>query len=352
MTASAHRLIPGSRKGDTQLVPRIESWLRERVGLRAQISIVPRESEGSGFSSDLYFIEVSGRTTDERDRGAWVLRRERSRDGLFPESDFGIESRIQRALARSDVPVPAVHWIEEDSAVLDGRFYVMERVEGDALPHLNQGGWIAEASPRLRAQLWHSGLRALARIHTIDWEGVGLSGLRSALRGATPLEAEFAWWWRLYSRHSEPLFTALIEQAFGWLRSAMPEQERFGLCWGDARHQNMLFRAGECVAVLDWEMASLGAPEKDLGFLLAASRTLEEMGVPRLEGFSSRAETIEIYESFTGRPSRGLDYYEAFAMLRMLIIQARFMRLGLMPRTPQRLEDHAVARLLRAFVGG
>jgi aminoglycoside phosphotransferase (APT) family kinase protein len=273
-------MIPGSRKGDPRVVPRIVSWLREHVGPRAGISVVPREVGGSGFSSDLYFIEVSGAEADERDRGAWVLRRERSRDALFPEADFTIESRIQRALAGSDVPVPAVRWIEDDPAVLDGRFYVMERVRGDALPHMNDGGWVAAASPRLRAQLWRSGLGALARIHAFDWEGATLSGLRSALHGASPLESELAAWWRLYSHYSEPAFAPLVERAFERLRSATPEEERLVLCWGDARHQNMLFRDGECVAVLDWEMAALGAPEKDVAFLLAASRTLEEMGVP------------------------------------------------------------------------
>jgi aminoglycoside phosphotransferase (APT) family kinase protein len=122
------------------------------------------------------------------------------------------------------------------------------------------------------------------------------------------------------------------------------------LCWGDARHQNLLFRGARCVAVLDWEMASLGAPEKDVAFMLAASRTVEEMGVSRLDGFRGREETIARYEVFSGRTLRHLDYYEGFALLCMLVIQARFARLGLMSAEPGPVEQNPVARLLRRFV--
>jgi aminoglycoside phosphotransferase (APT) family kinase protein len=342
--------VPGRRRSRTDLVPRIEAWLRARVGGRAEITIAPREAEGGGFSSDLYFVEVSGGTVGERERGSWVLRRERTQDSLFPLADFSAESQIQQALGRNgSVPVPDILWVEDDRAVLDGRFYVMERIHGDALPHLNDRGWVAEASPRQREALWREGLHALAAIHAFDWERAGLGRLRRA--GDRPqLAGHLDYWEWLYQSQSEPAFAPLVRSAFDRLRRTMPAEQHCSLCWGDARHQNMLFRDGRCVAVLDWEMATLGAPETDVAFLLASCRVIEDSGIERLEGFPSREETARLYETISGGPLRDLPYYEGFALLRMLVIQARFMRLGLMPRDPQPIEENAVARLLRDFV--
>jgi aminoglycoside phosphotransferase (APT) family kinase protein len=344
--------VPGRRTARTDLVPRIEAWLRERVGQPAQIAIAPREAEGGGFSSDLYFIQVSGSAVGEPERGNWVLRRERTQDSLFPLADFAAESQIQQALGRnSSVPVPDILWVEDDPEVLDGRFYVMSRIRGDALPHLNDRGWIAGASPSQRATLWCAGLQALAAIHAFDWRRAGLGRLRRD-RDRAQLAGDLDYWEWLYDHQSEPAFAPVVRSAFDRLRRAIPEEEPCALCWGDARHQNMLFRDWQCVAVLDWEMATLGAPETDVAFLLTSCRVIEESGIERLEGFPSRAETVRLYETFSGRRLRNLDYYEGFALLRMLVIQARFMRLGLMPSAPQPIEENVVARLLRDFVDG
>jgi len=346
--ASNDTMTPGRRSVSRRpdLVPRIESWLRDRVGRGAAVRVVPREVDGGGFSSELFFVDVDGGVRDDAPAsGEYVLRLERVEDALFPSADFSIEYRLQRALGTTGaVPVPAIPWVEEDPSILGGRCYVMERIRGDVLPHFNDSGWVARASAAQRAQLWRSGIDALAALHAIDVRQAGLESI-----GESDLRADLDSWRRLYERDSERAFPALLGAAFERLEGEIPKDEQRSVCWGDARHQNMVFRGFECVAMLDWEMATQGEPEKDLAFLLTACRTVEEAGIERLSGYPSRAESVEIYEAASGRRLRHLAYYEGFSLLRMLVIQTRFMKLGLMP-SGSAIEDNPVARLLERFL--
>ena len=96
------------------------------------------------------------------------------------------------------------------------------------------------------------------------------------------------------------------------------------LCWGDARIPNMIFRAGRCVAVLDWEMVTLGNPEQDLGWWIFMDwHHSAGIEIPRLEGLPSRQQTVARYEEWMERPVRHLEYYEVFAALRFAVIMIR-----------------------------
>ena len=96
------------------------------------------------------------------------------------------------------------------------------------------------------------------------------------------------------------------------------------LCWGDARLPNLIYREDEVVGVLDWEMAFLGDPEADLGWWLFMHwATGEGYGLPPLDGFPGRDETIRRYQAVTGRPVEHAFFNEVFAALRFGAIMAR-----------------------------
>ena len=114
------------------------------------------------------------------------------------------------------------------------------------------------------------------------------------------------------------------EAALRWLEANRPAGEPVALCWGDSRIPNMVFRDNRCVAVLDWEMVTLGNPEQDLGWWVFMDwHHSAGIDVPRLEGFPSREQTVERYEQLTGRPVRNLEYYEVFAAFRFAVIMIR-----------------------------
>jgi len=113
----------------------------------------------------------------------------------------------------------------------------------------------------------------------------------------------------------------------------------------------MIFREGRCVAVLDWEMVSLGSPEADLAWFLFLDRHHSEgVGTPRLPGFPSREATVERYAERTGHAPRHLHYYEVFAAFRFSVIMIRLAQqlqvLGLLPADSDFETNNIPSRLL------
>ncbi|MFD0856369.1 phosphotransferase, partial [Actinomadura adrarensis] len=96
------------------------------------------------------------------------------------------------------------------------------------------------------------------------------------------------------------------------------------MLWGDSRIGNIIFRDGRPRAVLDWEMAVLGAPEEDLAwFMFIDKHHSQGMEVPRLAGFPSYEATVARYEELLGRPMRNLEYYEILSGFKFAVIMAR-----------------------------
>ncbi len=247
---------------------------------------------------------------------------------MFQEYDLARQFRIMEILAATDVPVPRVLWFESDPSILGASFYVMERVEGRIptdTPPYHVGGWVTEIEPATRAAIWWSGLETLARIHRLDHRALGLDFLAPPPPGSTCLERQLGFYTRFlaWAARGKPQPTS--EAALVWLERNRPrDPEPVGICWGDARIGNMIFQDGRCVAVLDWEMATLGDPEQDLAWYLFFDRHHSEgCGAPPLPGFPSREESIARYEEWTGRTTRHVAYYEIFAAFRFAVIMIR-----------------------------
>lgn len=287
--------------------------------------------EATGFSSDTLLFDFSWREHGENRSAPVVVRLEPSGFQVFPSYEIAWQYRLMDALGRVGVPTPRMLWLEENPSALGARFYVMERIDGQVPPDrppYHMHGWLLDAPPSERAAIWRSGIDAMARIHTADWRALGFQFLDRPEHGETGIDQQLGY----YERYLEWALAGdrhpACEQALRWLRANQPTGETLRLCWGDARIGNMIFRDGRCAAVLDWEMATLGNPVQDLAWYLYLDRHhCEGIGVPRLEGFPSRDETIAQWERATGLSARkSIDYYEIFAGLRFAAIMIRVSR--------------------------
>jgi aminoglycoside phosphotransferase (APT) family kinase protein len=129
-----------------------------------------------------------------------------------------------------------------------------------------------------------------------------------------------------------------------------------GLVWGDARIANQIFDDFRCVAVLDWEMASLGDPIQDLAWYCFFDRLFADgLGQARLPGIPSRDATAARYEDLTGRAPRNLDYYEVFAAFRFAVILQRVAGLmiaaGGLPADTDFATNNFATAMLTALIG-
>jgi aminoglycoside phosphotransferase (APT) family kinase protein len=301
----------------------LEEWFRARHPRATAVRVGPLSGpSATGFSSDTLLFDLRLEEDGARATRALVCRAEPSGFGVFPRYDVALQYRIMDALAATDVPVPRMVGLERDPALLGAPFFVMQRVEGRIPtdnPPYHAGGWVQEIEPADREALWLSALDALAAIHRV------IDLVDAPPPGADAVAWQIAFWKRYldWAAGGQPFPT--LEAAYERLLATRPPAStRRELCWGDSRIGNMIFDGPRCMAVLDWEMASLAPAEMDLGWFLYMDRHHHEaMGVPRLAGFPDRATSIARWERGAGRRAEHVEFWEQFAAWRFAAIMAR-----------------------------
>jgi aminoglycoside phosphotransferase (APT) family kinase protein len=323
----------------------------------------------TGMSNETVLFDASW--TDERGphRERLVARVQPAGPAVFPRYDLGLEFAVMSALASAtDVPVPAMYFHEPDHALLGAPFLVMRRIDGNVPsddPPYTVAGWVSELAPGQQATLHDNALSTLARIHAVDIDAVGLSGLRTHAEAG--LEGQLTLWSTTFDWASEGQPNPTVEAALDWVHAHCPAPAGPSvLNWGDARVGNLLFDEQlEVTGVLDWEMVCHGPRELDLGWWLLMQRYYTEgIGAPPLAGFPDRDQLIERYRELASlearKPRAGtvelddLHYYEVLAALRLSILMHRAGNLmiaagQLPPDSPMRLSNpasHLLARLL------
>lgn len=287
----------------------------------------------SGYSHetllfDARWKDVEGRRREHR----FVARVKPSRHTVFPDDAFAAEHRVMSALGSTDVPLPKIFGLENDPSFLGSPFFVMERLDGDVPvdnPPYTTGGWLLDASPEDQARVWWSGLEAMAAVNRIDHEKYDLGFLRAS-RAGEPGPASELTYWREYQTWVEGNGVPLLERAFERLERELLAggDGAPGLCWGDSRIGNQMFRDFTCIAVLDWEMATIAEPEMDLAWFLYFDRVFSEgLALPRPPGFPPHEASVERWESLTGRTVRRLQPYVIFAGVKFSLV---LMRLGML----------------------
>jgi aminoglycoside phosphotransferase (APT) family kinase protein len=252
----------------------------------------------------------------------WVLRRPPLGHVLPTAHDMAREYKVLTALADTDVPVPRTFALCEDNDVNGAPFYVMERVHGRIL---RTGEDLATLTSDEAASCSRELVDVLARIHRVDYEAVGLDDF------GHPdgfMERQLRRWNQQWER-SKAEDLPEIDDLARRLRRALPESGPPTIVHGDYRLDNTMLAnddAGRIVAVLDWEMSTLGDPLADVGlFLLYWGQSEAQViatgqAIDEQAGFASRDEIVELYAKETGRDVDDLDFYVVFAFYKLAII--------------------------------
>jgi aminoglycoside phosphotransferase (APT) family kinase protein len=322
-------VVPRPRDLDA-LHTRLAHWLEAKLPGAKRLALSPLRKPGAGISNETLLFDAAWSEDGAPRTERLVVRLTPSGAPVFPEYDLAQQFHIMQCVAGGDVPVPEVLWYEADDRLVGCPFYVMRRVEGEIpseIPPYHAFGCCFDLPARLRAKMWWSGIRTLARIHALDWAGLGLAFLGVPGAGTDALDRQVDYWARFldWARGETP--QPILDAALAWLRGHPFSPRRVALCWGDSRLPNMIFRDQEVVAVLDWEMAFLGDPEADLAwwlFLDWCSST--GYGIPRLEGLPTPEATVERYEALSGHPVEHLFYHEVMAAFRYGVITAKVAR--------------------------
>jgi aminoglycoside phosphotransferase (APT) family kinase protein len=296
---------------------------RERVAAWLEANV---EGATGPFTFDLIAGGHSNLTfgVTGADGSRYVLRRPPLGQVLATAHDMGREHRIISALQPTDVPVPPVLGLCTDEAVNGAPFYVMGFVDGHVLRDQRTAEAALDEGARRRAS--ESIADVLAGIHAVDVDAVGLGDLG---KHEGYIARQLKRWYTQFQSSNEltgrPV--PLVHELHDRFSAAIPEQQGVAIVHGDYRLDNcMVGDDGNVVAVLDWEICTLGDPLADVGLLAvywtdATDEGASLLAAPTLAaGFATKAELVARYAEGSDRDLSALDFYVAFGYWKLACI--------------------------------
>ncbi len=291
---------------------RLEAWLGRNVeGFRGPLAA---ERFAGGQSNPTYRLTAAS--------GLYVLRRKPAGPLLPSAHAVDREFRVMRALARAAVPVPRVHALCEDDAIVGSAFYVMEFLDGrifwdQRLPEI--------ADPAERGLMFQSMNSVIAALHSVDYAAVGLGDFG---RPGNYLGRQIARWSRQY-RASETEAIEAMDGLIDWLPAHLPAEGTPAIVHGDYRMDNLVFHKTEprVIGVLDWELSTIGDPLADFAYHVLTWRVTPELfrGLAGVDfsglGIPSEAEYVAAYCRRTGRQAvPSWEFYMVYSLFRIAAI--------------------------------
>ncbi len=292
-------------------LPKVTEWFEHNIeGARAPLSF----DLIAGGRSNLTFRVTGGGGS------SFVLRRPPLGHVLATAHDMGREYRIISALADTPVPVPPALGFCDDEAVNGSPFYVMGYVEGLVLRDNRSAESI---TPEVRAAAGRSLVDTLTKIHAVDPDAVGLGDLG---RKDGYIARQLKRWYGQFEQ-SKMREVPEVDEVYEYLSARIPDQQAATIVHGDYRLDNcMLGPTGDVVAVLDWEICTLGDPLADLGLLMVywndpgdAFSALGS-GPTTLPGFPRRDDLRAMYAERSSLDLSHLDFYLAFGYWKLACI--------------------------------
>ncbi|WP_034161296.1 phosphotransferase family protein [Sphingomonas sp. ERG5] len=277
----------------------------------------------AGFAGPLRYAKFAGGQSNPTYRlsspsGDYVLRRKPFGPLLPSAHAVDREYRVIAGLHPTGFPVPRPYGLCEDPEVVGSAFYVMEMVVGRTLWE----GVLPGMTPPERIAHYNAITDTLAALHNVDHVA---AGLESYGKPGNYFERQVGRWTKQY-RASETEHMDTVERLIEWLPATLPEQTRTSVVHGDYRIDNMIFAPAEpkVIAVLDWELSTLGDPLADFSYYLMSWVTKPEgrSGVEGMAGPETGIPTIEEivarYCAATGRDGvPDLNWYFAYNLFRL-----------------------------------
>ena len=280
--------------------------------------LLVRQFQG-GQSNPTFHLHTPG--------GEYVLRKKPPGTLLPSAHAVDREYRVQAALAGSDVPVAPVRLLCTDAAVIGTMFYVMDYLPGRVFADRTLAGVPADH----RAAMYDDMNRVLAALHQVDWQAAGLAGFG---RPQAYLARQTDRWTKQYIAAGTGEVPEM-DRLIAWLPAHLPAVDETAIAHGDFRLGNLIFHPTQprVLAVLDWELATLGHPLADLAYNCIPWRlpvAMEGLVGADAPGIPSEAEYVAAYCQRTGRAGvPELDVFVVFSLFRWAAIAAGVYRRAL-----------------------
>jgi len=342
-------------KSDEKLIPirdahrfdesALSEYLQDKLeGYTGPLNV--QQFEG-GQSNPTFLISCGGKK--------YVLRKKPPGKLLPSAHQVEREYRVMKALEKTDVPVPEMLLLCEDDDVIGTPFFIMEYVHGRVLADFT----LPNKSPQERRAIYLDVVRVLAALHSLNYADLGLDDFG---KPGNYFSRQIGRWSKQYVAAKTDEIVSM-EKLMAYLPENVPDDDTSCIVHGDYRMGNMLFHSTEprVVALLDWELLTLGHPLGDLGYScmpyhsgVAGPISLEGLAGPQ-SGIPTQEEFIAEYCRLTGRESiPNLNFYLAFSFFRLSSIVQGVYKRGIMGNasSTEALERGRLARQIADIAWG
>jgi aminoglycoside phosphotransferase (APT) family kinase protein len=300
-----------TRPGEELDIARLQAYLLEHLpGAEGRLEVLQFPS---GFSNLTYLLRLGGQEL--------VLRRPPFGANIKTAHDMAREYRILSALKPVYPKVPRPLLYCPDDSVIGAPFYLMERLHGVVLRTQPP----PDLTPERMRRICEAALEALVELHSLDYQKAGLGDLG---RPEGYVERQVRGWTERYQKARTEAVPGM-EQAMEWLAAHIPASSSAALIHNDFKYDNLMLNPADLtqvMAVLDWEMATLGDPLMDLGTTLGYWAEpddppgLRRFGLTHLPGNLRRAELVEAYAARSGRSVDNIVFYYVFGLFKVGVI--------------------------------
>jgi aminoglycoside phosphotransferase (APT) family kinase protein len=352
----------------------MSQWLSTVMpgGVTPQVT-VESGVDSNGMSSETIILTGRWDADGEAHEEKWVARVAPSTSDVPVFTSYEMDHQfdvIRLVGEKTDVPVPRVRWLEPTGEVLGTQFFLMDYVSGvvppDVMPYTFGGNWFADSPAESQRALQDNTVDVLAKLHEIPDAETTFGFLTSQADGDEPnsLRRNLNWLKSWYQFAVPDIGRSpLVEQALVWLEANWPADVAATapvLIWGDSRVGNVLYEDFKPVAVLDWEMATLGPREMDAAWMVFAHMVFQELaglaGMPGLPDFMREDDVKAAYAAKTGVELGDLHWFYVYSGVIWCCVfmrtSARRIRFGEIenPDDVETLFYHGA--LLRRLIGG
>lgn len=325
----------------TNVPAALSQWLSTLLPATTPDITVESGVDSNGMSSETILLHgrwlQSGKPVEQK----WVARVAPTEADIpvFEHYRLDHQHEVIRLVGElTDVAVPPVRWLEGTGDVLGRPFFLMDRIDGvvppDVMPYTFGDNWLFDATPEQQRQLQDRTVAVLATLHSIP-DAAQVFGFLQDIDppGDTALRRHFGWLKNWYEFSVPDIGRSpLVERALTLLEDRFPDDVAASepvLVWGDARIGNVIYRDFTPVAVLDWEMATVGPREFDLAWIIFAHRVFQELtklaGLPGMPDFLAEADVRATYRDLTGVEIGDLDWFYVYSAVVWCCV---FMRTG------------------------
>lgn len=283
--------------------------------------------DANGMSSETIILTGRWSVDGQPQTQKWVARVAPTTEDVPVFSSYRMDHQfdvIRLVQEKTDVPVPQVRWLENSGDVLGTPFFLMDYVEGrvppDVMPYTFGGNWFADSPAEQRRELQDATVGVIAKLHSIP-HPEAVFGFLDDESDQNALRRNLNWLQDWYQFAVPDIGrSSLVERALDWLEANWPADAAANdpvLVWGDSRVGNVLYTGYQPVAVLDWEMATLGPREMDAAWMIFAHNVFQELaglaGLPGLPDFMREEDVKKTYAALTGVELGDLNWFYVYS---------------------------------------